>query len=222
MEPRPFRGVIERFRGTPVVWSDVTTRSRDQAAGGSPGRPRDLTIDRAIVDATLAVVAEKGFEGTTVHHVASRAGIPKSTLYRRFASRDDLLRTVATEIIGQHPDVTDTGSLRGDLIALIGLLVEAVERRRNIVQLGIAAVNNPDLQPIVIELYSVMVDSMAELLERAAARGDLRSDIDPGRVLEMLAGQVVARFLGQQPADLSAAEQSIDLLLHGIGQDRQR
>ena len=85
------------------------------------GRKRDHTRNAPILDATLAVLAEAGYEGMTIDMVAARAGTARATVYRRWATKADLVlaaiaRLSQTDAGLDH--LPDTGSFRGDVIAL--------------------------------------------------------------------------------------------------------
>jgi AcrR family transcriptional regulator len=85
------------------------------------GRKRDHTRDARILDATLAVLADAGYEGMTIDMVAARAGAARATVYRRWAAKADLVLAAAARLsetdVGLD-DLPDTGSFREDVIAL--------------------------------------------------------------------------------------------------------
>jgi AcrR family transcriptional regulator len=84
-----------------------------------PGRPRDPRRDQAIRDAVLTLLAEVGYERTSVDAIAAAAGVSKPTIYRRWPGKHALV----ADAIRTHPHMRaippDTGSLRGDLIAAV-------------------------------------------------------------------------------------------------------
>jgi AcrR family transcriptional regulator len=85
------------------------------------GRKRDHARDAPILDATLAVLAEAGYERLTIDMVAARAGAARATVYRRWATKADLVLAAAARL--SETDVgldhlPDTGSFRGDVTAL--------------------------------------------------------------------------------------------------------
>src|SRR6186713_2049587 len=87
-----------------------------------PGRKRDHSRDPEILDAALAVLAETGYDGMTIDMVAARAKAGKATIYRRWPSKAELVIDAVACMKGNHFDpanLPDTGTLRGDLIALI-------------------------------------------------------------------------------------------------------
>ena len=77
--------------------------------GRGPGRPRDTSIDARVLDATRALLVEVGFSATTISAIATRSGIPNSTIYRRWPSRIALIEAAAA------PPVPDLGPPSGDL-----------------------------------------------------------------------------------------------------------
>ena len=86
------------------------------------GRKRDDARDEVILDAALAVLAEQGYEGMTIDMVAAQAGMARATVYRRWATKADLVLEAVSRM--SHSDVNlgqlpDTGSLRGDMTAMI-------------------------------------------------------------------------------------------------------
>ncbi|MGH2503871.1 MAG: helix-turn-helix domain-containing protein, partial [Ktedonobacterales bacterium] len=78
-----------------------------------PGRPRSAQADQAILDAALELIAQEGIQGMSIEGVAARAGVGKTTIYRRWPNKDalalDALRTVKPPIVS-----FDTGNLRSD------------------------------------------------------------------------------------------------------------
>src|ERR1700712_2814863 len=86
------------------------------------GRKRDLSRDPEILDATIDVLAETGYDGMTIDMVAARAKAGKATLYRRWSSKADLVLDAVTCMKQSHfalETLPDTGTLRGDMVAMI-------------------------------------------------------------------------------------------------------
>jgi len=86
------------------------------------GRKRDHTRDQEILDATLDVLAETGYDGMTIDMVAARAKAGKATLYRRWSSKPELVLDAVACMKSNDFDLTalpDTGTLRGDLVAMV-------------------------------------------------------------------------------------------------------
>lgn len=195
-----------------------------------PGRPRSAQADQAIVKATLEELAEVGFEALSIEAVAARAGVGKTTIYRRWPSKDDLV-IAAVATIHVHVPVIDTGNLREDLLALVRGTLEISSEYPLIQKLFLRAMSDLRDKP---EIFQVLLDRMIlprfrrfiELIERAKARGEIRRDLDTYIVLSVITGPIFyeltlgegvfgASAAGGEPA-AELAEQAVDAILHGI------
>jgi len=179
-----------------------STRQRRSGAG----RPLDTSRDAAILEAALEGLAERGYDLLTMDEIAARAHAGKA-LYRRWPSKAALVADAVLAWRDQLGPVTvaDTGSLRGDIEALLEALPEfgQAEQRQVAVLFGLvtAARRDPELSAL---LSSLIVErprqAVAQMLERAAARGE----IPRGRDLRLVPDVVIAmsslRFLlGETP-----------------------
>ena len=88
------------------------------------GRPRDSRVDRAILEATRELIAERGVHEFRTEDVAARAGVGKGAIYRRYPSKDELVTAAVGALVNEEIQVPDTGSTRSDLLALMGEAVE--------------------------------------------------------------------------------------------------
>ena len=95
----------------------------------TPGRPRSEASHQAIIDATLELLVEGGYGALTMEAVRTRAGVGKATIYRRWASKEELVRD-AIVFLHEEFDAPDTGSLRGDYEALAALVRSSATARR--------------------------------------------------------------------------------------------
>src|SRR4051794_33161402 len=89
------------------------------------GRPRDQRAEGAILDATVALVGEVGFGNLTVDAVAARAGVGKATIYRRWASKEELVIAAVT-CLRHGVEAPDTGSVVDDLAGYWGAMADYV------------------------------------------------------------------------------------------------
>jgi AcrR family transcriptional regulator len=89
-------------------------------------RRLDPARDQAIAAAVLEVLARDGYAGLTMDGVATAAGVGKATIYRRWSSKSDLLLSVM-DVMGEQIVAPDTGSLRGDMVALLDAILELIE-----------------------------------------------------------------------------------------------
>jgi AcrR family transcriptional regulator len=147
------------------------------------GRKRDPSRDGDILDATLEVLAENGYEGMTIDQVAARAKAGKATVYRRWASKAELvIDAVACMKAPVDLDaLPDTGTLRGDLVALIRTPSLQDADRKIKVMAGIVTLLNdePDLADTA---YRAIIEPRVivnrHLLQRAIDRGEISAQVD--------------------------------------------
>ncbi|MFI5985401.1 TetR/AcrR family transcriptional regulator [Streptomyces sp. NPDC051555] len=168
-----------------------------------PGRPRDSRVDDAIRDAVRELVAEVGYAALTVDAVAARARVGKAAIYRRHASRGELVFSALVHGRAPQP-LEDTGTLRGDLTALAALIL-------GIFSDPVAAAATPGLladvkrQPEIAARFQATFVAeeralVTGLLERAVARGELAALPDPALVHAAVLGTVFAWvFLLENP-----------------------
>jgi AcrR family transcriptional regulator len=187
-----------------------------------PGRPRSAQSHEAIVRATLELLAEVGFERLTMEQVQRRAGVGKATIYRRWASKSELVKEAIQYFSAELP-VPDTGALRTDY-AIVAAAVVAIAQDRNAALLMPRLLTEVSHDP---ELHAIFTAQLVEprravvrtLFERAIARGEVRDDVDVELVTDMLVGPVLYRFMIEGDDLRPAAERAprvLDLLLSGI------
>lgn len=190
-----------------------------------PGRPRSQRAHRAILDAALELVAEHGYEGLTVEGVAERAGVAKTTVYRRWSNRDEILEAASERFVTEI-GVPDTGTIRDDLLALLEGAVRVYSGLPGRVMPGLvsAMAQNPSLARRVREGFLAnRRAALRAVVERAIGRGEVRGDIDVELTLDMLGGAPMYRLL---VTGGSVTERTVigvvDTLLRGIAIDRER
>src|ERR1700733_1916686 len=94
--------------------------------GAPRGRPRSAEADRAILAATLDLLAERGLDAMSIEEVAARAGVGKATIYRRWSSKGLLALDAFVRSFREQQPLPDTGTLRGDLTAALTAWIRAV------------------------------------------------------------------------------------------------
>ncbi len=187
----------------------------------APGRPRSVECSEAICRATLDVLADDGLVGVTVEAVAARAGVGKATIYRRWSGKEDLL-VEAVARLDEQVGPPLTGSLRGDLITLVG---SAWEHTRSTVTARIMprllghGVSHPDL----LKRYREQVivprrRRIAEVLRGGVLAGELRPDLDIEHAIDLLVGPVIYRSLTRpdEPVSADYPERTVDAVLSGL------
>jgi AcrR family transcriptional regulator len=200
----------------------MTDRTQTNPGHKRPGRPRSALARQAILDATLQLLVEDGFDGMSIEAVAARAGVGKATIYRRWSSKRELV-AAALGSIDDDVGVPDTGNTRDDFV----LLVRDFARVSLSTALGPmigrvagAAVGNPELLEIVwTNLIAKRQEIGKQLLRRGIERGDVRADVNLDVVMNMVAGTAIFAVLFRlpEPADLPARlEALISTIWQGI------
>lgn len=187
------------------------------------GRPRDPAIDTAVLMATLDVLREHGYARFALETVAARAGTTKAAIRRRWPVRQSLVVDALASVL-VTPPVPDNGCTRCDLTQSARLLAEALHERLPdgaLAPLIADCARDPALHRRLIEVLVHPTRHAATVaVERAVGRGDLRPDVDPGLLVDLLASTVYRRALfGDAPAGRDAAGPLVDLLLRGAAVD---
>lgn len=186
------------------------------------GRPRDPLIDRAVRDATLALLDEIGYAHLTFEEVARRAGTTKPAIYRRWPGRPRLvLAALAVRLDAVRPP--DTGCTLCDLHEGITLFVSLFDRIRPDVLGPLLADCAPDPAlrgTFMATLFEPPRAAVAAMVDRATARGDLRTDLDRDLVLDLLGSLVHYRALfGHAATGEADVGRAVEALLRGIATD---
>ncbi|MCG5219389.1 TetR/AcrR family transcriptional regulator [Streptosporangium sp. KLBMP 9127] len=174
-----------------------------------------------IFRATLAMLAEKGYEGLTVEGVAERSGVNKTTIYRWWPSKSALLGAALLESDLLEFDAPDTGTLHGDLVALtrqiVTLLTEPPAADIAVAALG-AAVRTPELASSARTFFAERFARESVIFERARERDELPVHADPLLIMDLLAGAVWMRTVFRQlPLEPGFAEHAVTTVLSGVG-----
>ncbi|MFD9207205.1 TetR/AcrR family transcriptional regulator [Streptomyces sioyaensis] len=180
------------------------------------GGPRKA---QEIFDATLDLLAEKGYEGLTIEGVAQHSGVNKTTIYRWWPSKGALLG--AALIGARQLDLAppDTGSLRGDLEALLHtiatLLTTPPASDIAVAVLG-AATHSTELAVHVKDFFADRIAREEPVFTRAVARGELPADTDPMLLVDLLAGAAWIRVvLRQLPLEKDFVSRTVRTVLEG-------
>jgi AcrR family transcriptional regulator len=166
---------------------------------------RSARVRAAVIEALLGELAEHGLGGTTMEGVARRAGVNKTTLYRRWGSKEDLVLDALLEIGERRVPIPDTGSLRDDLLTVAREIVASVRTpEADAVVRAAAADPGPDSKLVasVRQFWAVRFGLLGTMVERAIERGELPADTDPKLLIEGLLGGIYLRVLvTREPLD---------------------
>ena len=152
----------------------------------------------AVLAATLAELAEGGYAALSFDGVAERAGVHKTTLYRRWGTKDNLMLEALLEQGRERVPIPDTGSLRDDLIAYGEAIVASVaDPETEAMVRVVVSIGDPDspLAEASRRFWSARRELAGVMVERAIARGEVPPETDPGTVVEALLGAIYFRLL---------------------------
>ncbi|APY86298.1 TetR family transcriptional regulator [Streptomyces alfalfae] len=191
------------------------------------GRPRSAAADAAILEATRQVLVEIGWSKLTLGAVATRAGVAKTTLYRRWAGKSELVVDAVAELFDEL-ELPDRGSLAADIEGVVlqfALLLGRPETKTAL--MAVVAESTTD-EPLRHRIRASIVDRQKRLVlagrERAQARGELPAEPDgvaaartADLIFDVIAGAVVHRALvSAEPVDEEWARRFTLLLLDGL------
>jgi AcrR family transcriptional regulator len=208
--------------------TDARPAEKDDRAGAEEapargrGRPRSVEADQAILHATLRMLGTQGVAGTTIEGVAADAGVGKTTIYRRWPTKTDLILAAISDLVPTG-DPPDTGSMAGDMAAL------AETQQRRLADSGLAGIvprvlaesmSDPELHR---EFVARVVNPFRELLrlfiERGIERGELRPDLEVEPLVDLLHSIPIYKILMSRgdPASLEQVPWAyLPLLAPGI------
>ncbi|MBW4422349.1 MAG: TetR/AcrR family transcriptional regulator [Myxacorys californica WJT36-NPBG1] len=155
------------------------------------GRPRSVESHQSILQATLALLAEIGFDAMIIEAIAARAGVGKTTIYRRYVSKEELVAD-AIENMREEVVIPNTGNLWGDIDALVEnaaqITLSPLGRQTVAMIISSASSNSQFAQIYWAKYLQPRRQAFAIVLERAKARNEIQPEIDPDLVFDMMSG----------------------------------
>ncbi len=195
-------------------------------SGKRTGRPRSAAADEAILGATRAALAELGWGRLTLGDVAARAGVAKTTLYRRWPGKNELVVDAVAALFEEELDVPDRGGLEADIQGVVLRFAELISRPETKTALMAVVAEATLDEALRRRIRAAIVDRQKRLVligrERAQARGELPPDDGsaPARddlIFDVIAGAVVHRVMvSSEPVDAEWAERLARLLVRGL------
>lgn len=192
--------------------ASAARRTGNVRAGGRSARVVD-TVQRT----TLELLGEVGYESLRVDDVARRSGVNKTTIYRRWPTRLELVRESLVSLT-EVPLPPETGDLRADLVAHVtaGVRWLMTPHGCGIATLMMRSDPNGELRKIVMDLKHKTISQRVALIGAAIARGDLPAGTDANLVAETIHAAVYSRIIRWgEAATPELIEGVIDLVLAG-------
>ena len=200
---------------------------QSRTPAGRTGRPRSAAADTAILSATRQALVELGWSKLTLGDVATRAGVAKTTLYRRWSGKNELVVDAVAELFGEL-ELPDRGSLAADIEGVV--LQFAAILARPEAKSGLMAVVAESTRDDALRerIRASIVDPQKDLVLEGRARARTRGELPPESgpleasrtvdlIFDMVAGAVVHRTLvSAEPADEEWVSDFTRVLLYGL------
>jgi AcrR family transcriptional regulator len=187
-----------------------------------PGRPRSIEADEAILRAALELLAADGYRALTMEAVRERSGVGKATLYRRYGSKEELVKAAIVHLNSDIPLPEDTGSVAGDFAATAQTILAGAARTGALTlmpRLLSEVVNDPEMHAVFSEhLVEPRRRVVRGIVERAKARGDIRADVDTNVAVDVMVGPMIYRLIiaGGQASGLGDPAEVLEAVLAGL------
>lgn len=185
---------------------------------------RSTRVRQAVLAATREELVEHGYGGLRHSGIADRAGVHRSTVHRRWPDLEDLVTDALVDVADEQVPIPDTGSVRSDLLALLGAVAAFVDTptNRSVVRALVGeSARSPGIAAVVGRAWSARFRAGEEVIARAVARGELRAHLEPSVLLAMFTGPLYQRLLlTDEPLDRRYVATIVELGLAGTLAER--
>jgi len=194
-----------------------------------PGRPRDPRLDEALLACGLAVILERGYHAATVTEIARRAGVGTPAIYRRWPTKVEFAMELMERVSEPEP-IPETGSIRDDLVSFMALRLRTWSAplfRQLVFPALLEGQAEGTLAIQMRERFIQYRQALGARIRRSVESGELRSDTNPDRLIDLLMGTITMPMLFFREVPTPEDAQSIvDQVLsgysvHGRVVDRQ-
>ncbi len=183
------------------------------------GRPRDPQVDTAILDATLRLLDDIGYQEMSMAAVAGEAGVGRPTLYRRFGSKADLV-VAAIQHMTTVPEAPLPTHTAGALRQLLGNAAAALASPGGVAVLGSLLAEQRRDPQLLVAFRSRIFDPRRTVIHRVvdegARAGDVAASVDREAVDGLLFGALLARAILGEPIDRAWIDRVVDQLWRGL------
>lgn len=199
----------------------VSTKKVKRRAAKRPPQTRGPAFVDKVLEATLAELVRAGYGALRVDDVAAQAGANKTSVYRRWSTKQALVRAALVRMASgaERISVPDTGSVREDLRALarIGMRVATSERGRALMRVLFLEKGDEELGQIGRSIQSERLSVVRQVIDAAIARGELAPGTDAEMIVTVVTGTMRDRLLIEgAPVNEDFAMRLIDFVLQAV------
>ena len=178
---------------------------------------RSARVVEEVIRATVEEIGKGGYEALRIEDVAARSGVNKTTIYRRWPTKLDLV-AAAVSHFSTEPEPPSTGSLRSDLLTLLRRMAERASSPlgRGIVRMVQLERTNPEVDNVLQRMKAGQQHTRRLVIERAIERGELPRGTDPALLVELVFAPVARRCIyGQEPVEDAFIQAAVDVVIAG-------
>jgi AcrR family transcriptional regulator len=180
---------------------------------------RGESVVRDVLDAVREEIASVGFSAMRIENVALRAEVAKTTIYRRWPKKEDLLFELLQSMTSASGEIPESGSLRTDLLAIArhlrGVMTSADGQA--VARVLIAERSDPEVQRVIAHIRQEKMAVPMQIVTRARERGEIGATVDAELLLTTLAGSIHHRvFVLSEELSDAYLEALVDLLFSGV------
>jgi len=181
----------------------VVTKSHDSDGPETDAQParrtggRSARVRSAVIAATVEEMRLAGYQGLSVAAVAARAGVAETSIYRRWKTREGLMAEARFALFSESIQIPDRGSLRADLIAFLSATGRFLQTPlgKAAITSGIATPSTPSYDREIHALWNRRFRDLHQIFDRAVARSEWPTSVDPQPAIEALIGAIYLRSL---------------------------
>ena len=184
------------------------------------GRLRSSEADQAILQTTLRLLVEQGYDAMSMEGVASAAGVGKTTIYRRYPGKRELVVAAVSSLAASVEPPPDSGNTYNDLLDFTRQMFDVMRNGPGFSMVGTLLVKERE-DPTLLDLFRRRVmrprmELVTDILRRGIERGEVRAGIPIETTVLMLAGSLFSRHISGQPEDDAWLQSMVDTLWQGL------
>jgi AcrR family transcriptional regulator len=203
------------------------TQAKAEPSARAPGRPREAATEDAIVDAALSLLDEQCYSEITIEKIASRAGVGKPTIYRRWRTKADIvLHAYAVRAANRTPPYVPSEDVFHDLQTslerLFAVNSHPVNNRAIRCFIAESQYDEDFRKKFYDSFLSKRREAIAAILRHGQAMGQIRPDLDLNVTCDLIYGAFSARLIHSAfPMDAAFAASLVDQLRGGLQVQRK-